>query len=241
MGITMSLPEKKVRKFLNYKIQQLNEMIADFDGLLTEIENDFYRVTIFGSARIEAGSERYQTVHALAKALAGKGIDIVTGGGPGLMEAANKGAKDGANHSRSIGLPIKLPFEDDANAHLDVKRQHRRFSSRLEEFMRISNAVIVTEGGIGTLLELFYAWQLIQVEHITMRPVILLGRDFWSGMLRWMKTKIVQENLMSEKDYFNLILVDSVEEIMQILEPDFKKFQENKIQLDLLAGTSERT
>src|SRR5690606_5885597 len=117
--------------------------------------------------------------------------------------------------------------------------QHRRFSSRLEEFMRISHAVIVTEGGIGTLLELFYTWQLIQVDHISKRPVILLGKDFWSGMLRWMKSKILEEKLMSEKDYFNLVLVDSVEEIMQILEPDFKKFQENKMKLGNLPGAQE--
>lgn len=227
----MTLPEKKVRKFLNFKIQQLHELIADFDGLLTELEVDFYRVTIFGSARIEAGSERYQVVHELARALASKGIDIVTGGGPGLMEAANKGAKEGANHSRSIGLSIKLPFEDDANAHLDVKRQHRRFSSRLEEFMRISHAVIVTEGGIGTLLELFFTWQLIQVEHITPRPVILLGKEFWGGMLKWMETKILDQNLMSQKDYRSLVLVDSVREAMDILEPHHRKFQENKLKL----------
>ncbi len=224
----MSLPEKRVRKFLTNKIQQLNDLIADFDGILTEIENDFYRVTIFGSARIEANSERYQVVYDLAKALASRGIDIVTGGGPGLMEAANKGAKDGANQSRSIGLSIKLPYEDDANVHLDVKRQHRRFSSRLEEFMRISHAVIVTEGGIGTLLELFYTWQLIQVNHISPRPVILLGKEFWGGMLKWIEHKILEENLMSEKDYFSLVLVDSVEEAIKILEPDFKRFQANK-------------
>jgi len=221
----MVIKQKKVRKVLDNKIQQLNDIIADIDMLLTEMETEFYRVCIFGSARISADSEFYRQAQALAFELASRGVDIVTGGGPGLMEAANKGAKEGSNKSRSIGLPIDLPFETDANSHLDVKHQHRRFSSRLDEFMRISHAVVVTPGGIGTVLELFYTWQLMQVGHIRQRPLILLGKDKWDGLIRWLEEKPLKLELMSKKDFQMLHVCDSVSEVVALLEPEIKKFR----------------
>jgi len=221
----MELERKKVRKFLSKKIQQLNDIVADLDGLVTEIGSDFYRVSIFGSARITQDSDLYVQVHDLAFQLASRGVDIVTGGGPGLMEAANSGAQRGSNQSRSFGLAIQLPYESDANQHLDVKYHHRRFSSRLDEFMRISHAVVVTPGGIGTLLELFYAWQLMQVKHISRRPLLLLG-DVWSGLLDWLKDGPLAMSLMDQVDFDQLILVRSVDEVIKILEPDILTFQE---------------
>lgn len=223
----MSIKQTKVRKFLSRKVAQLNDIIADIDGLITEMGYEFYRVCIFGSARIKPDTEDYKRVKLLAFELSARGVDIVTGGGPGLMEAANCGAKEaGAQRTRSIGLPIQLPFESDANSHLDVKYHHRRFSSRLDEFMRISHAVVVTPGGIGTLLELLYTWQLLQVGHIQPKPVILLGRDMWSGFLEYMKNEPLRRQLMNESDFDQLILVDTVEEVIQHLEPAITHFQE---------------
>jgi len=172
----MQVQEKTVRKFLSKKIQQLNNIVADLDALVTEIGTDYYRVSIFGSARIKPNTEEYMEVYDLAKKLAKNNADIVTGGGPGLMEAANAGAKDGSSKSKSFGLHVDLPFETSPNEHLDITYHHKRFSSRLDEFMRISHAVIVTPGGIGTILELLYTWQLIQVSHISERPIILVGK-----------------------------------------------------------------
>ena len=195
--------------------------------LLTEMETDFYRVCIFGSARIGPHSPSYKQVQELADGLARRGVDIVTGGGPGLMEAANKGAKEGSNKSRSIGLPINLPFETDANSHLDVKHQHRRFSSRLDEFMRISHAVVITPGGIGTLLEMFYTWQLIQVDHIRPRPLILLGDELWKGLIDWLETGPLKQELMSQKDFGVLKICKSVDECIALLEPEIEVFRLN--------------
>jgi uncharacterized protein (TIGR00730 family) len=224
----MEVSQSKMRKFLSKKIQQLNDIVADLDTLVTEMGPDFYRVSIFGSARIKENSIYYQRVYELAYALSQKGVDIVTGGGPGLMEAANRGAKDGSNATRSIGLPIQLPFESDANAHLDVKYHHRRFSSRLDEFMRISHAIVVTPGGIGTLLELLYTWQLIQVGHIQPRPVLLLGREMWTDFLTWMREEPLKRGLMNATDFDMIQLVDSVEEVMTCLEPEIQKFRKSK-------------
>ena len=226
----MEIEQKKVRKFLSKKIQQLNNIIADLDGLVTEMGTDFYRVSIFGSARIKQDSDEYRLAYDLAFQLARNGADIVTGGGPGLMEAANHGAQKGSTESRSFGLAIELPFEADANSHLDVKYHHQRFSSRLDEFMRLSHAVIITDGGIGTLLELFYTWQLLQVEHIAPRPVILLG-DMWQGLLDWIKEGPLKRNLLDQKDLDKMIVMGSVEEVVEYLTPDIKAFYENKNQV----------
>jgi hypothetical protein len=105
----MAITRKQVRKVLNQKIVQMNDIIADIDSMLTTMETDYYRVSIFGSARIQTDSELFQQVYELAYQLAMRGVDIVTGGGPGLMQAANKGAKDGGRQSRSIGLAISAP------------------------------------------------------------------------------------------------------------------------------------
>lgn len=226
----MEIKQAKVRKFLSKKIGQLNDIVADLDQLVTQMPLEFYRVCIFGSARIQADSPFYQEVYDLAKALSQEGVDIVTGGGPGLMEAANRGAKDGGHTSRSIGLPIELPFESDANQHLDVKYHHRRFSTRLDEFMRISHAIVITPGGIGTLLELLYTWQLLQVAHIESRPVLLLGKDMWSGFLDWMRDQPLKRGLMNSFDMDALQLVDSVDEIMDILRPNMASFRKREDQ-----------
>ncbi len=223
--MAIEIKQAKVRKFLSKKIGQLNDIVADLDQLVSQMQVDFYRVCIFGSARIQSDSPFYQQVFDLARALSQEGVDIVTGGGPGLMEAANRGAKDIASKSRSIGLPIHLPFESDANQHLDVKYHHRRFSSRLDEFMRISHAVVITPGGIGTLLELLYTWQLLQVAHIESRPVLLLGKDMWSGFLDWMREQPMKRGLMNTFDMDQLQLVDSVDEIVTILRPSILEFR----------------
>ncbi len=222
----MVVKQKKVRKILTNKMRQMYDIIADIDGLLTEMETDFYRVCIFGSARIGPESEIYRQVEDLAEVLAKNGVDIVTGGGPGLMEAANKGAKKGSQGAWSIGLPIELPFESDANSHLDVKSLHRRFSSRLDEFMRISHAVVIVPGGIGTLLELFYTWQLMQVNHIKQRPLILLAvDDSWAKFLNWLEDYPLKNQLMSARDFDMLKVVNSVNDVIKLLEPDIQKFR----------------
>jgi len=221
----MQIKEKVVRKFLSKKIQQLNNIVADLDSLVTEIGSNYYRVSIFGSARIKEGTSDYTQVYNLAKKLAQNKTDIVTGGGPGLMEAANAGAKDGSSDSKSFGLHIDLPFETTPNEHLDVTYHHKKFSSRLDEFMRISHAVIVTPGGIGTILELLYTWQLIQVQHISERPIILLG-GMWEGLIEWMKSEPLKKNLISKNDFKNIIIVKDVDEAIEILRPSITNFYE---------------
>ena len=224
----MNTKEKKVRKFLSKQIQQLNNIVADLDTVITDMGTEFYRVSIFGSARIKPDTKEYKGVYTLAKELAENGADIVTGGGPGLMEAANAGVKKGSSSkSKSFGIRIDLPFEATPNEHLDIKFYHKRFSSRLDEFMRISHAVVVTPGGIGTLLELLYTWQLIQVNHISSRPIILVG-DMWNGFFDWIKSEPLKAQLLDKADLDNIIIVKNVHEVTKLLKPEIKAFYVNK-------------
>lgn len=125
-----------------------------------------YRIALFGSARIKEGDRTYREVYTVARGLAEAGFDVVTGGGPGLMMAANAGHKSASHGTHSIGLNITLRSEQQANKFLDIKKEFHRFSDRLDAFMSLSDAVVVSTGGIGTILEFFYALQLIQVTHV---------------------------------------------------------------------------
>ena len=219
-----------MRKHLDERLTSLYRRAMVIEEQLRDLEaGRFYRVCIFGSARIKPESREYQTVVELAHMLASDGIDILTGGGPGLMEAANMGAKRGQEEQRSkslsFGISIELEFEPVPNSHLDVKRHHHKFSSRLDDFMRLSQAVIVTPGGIGTLLELYFAWQLIQVKHLPPRPVVLLDRTYWEGLIDWMKTMTLQRGLISAKDFDNITIVDDPQEAYEIISKDFSKFK----------------
>src|SRR6202165_3443170 len=161
---------------LDKAIYQLWETINDLDQIQPE-RVEHYRVSIFGSSRIRHGDPIYEEVKKLSYELARMGVDIVTGGGPGLMEAANSGAIDGQSesHSRSFGLALHLPTEEQANPFVDKVFRHRTFFSRLHHFVRLSSAFIVMPGGIGTALELFIVRQLLQVKHMKDHGLVLVG------------------------------------------------------------------
>jgi uncharacterized protein (TIGR00730 family) len=222
---------KERRKHLDRRLRSLHRRLTLIEQELRLMDDPrFYRVCIFGSARIKPETLMYNDVVSLAKMLAGEGIDILTGGGPGLMEAANKGALLGReakqSKSRSFGISIELDFEPIPNSHLDVKRHHQKFSSRLDDFMRLSHSVVVTPGGIGTLLELYFSWQLIQVKHMTPRPIVLMDKAFWQGIISWMKDQPLGRGLISNHDFNYLQIVDSPEEAFNFIHDHYKEFKE---------------
>jgi uncharacterized protein (TIGR00730 family) len=145
---------------------------------------DRYRVTIFGSARAQPGSFGYEETKRAAAVLAAMGCDIVTGGGPGLMQAANEGASTAPDRARSIGIRVELPFEQEVNAFVAQAFRHRTFFTRLHQFVIASDAFIVTPGGVGTLLEMTLIWQLLQVRHLQGTPLILVG-PLWPALIEW--------------------------------------------------------
>jgi uncharacterized protein (TIGR00730 family) len=171
---------------------------------LRPTRRDRYRVTVFGSARVEPTHWVYAAVRDLAAELTRLGCDIVTGGGPGLMQAANEGVKladpDG-KLQKSMGIRIELPFEQDVNAFVTDAFEHKTFFTRLHHFVLVSDAFVVTPGGIGTVLETLMVWQLLQVRHLHDTPLILAGH-FWGGLLAWAKDVMLKPDvpLISPQD-----------------------------------------
>jgi len=151
---------------------------------------DRYRVSIFGSARVKPGSFGYETTKKCAAELAKLGCDIITGGGPGLMQAANEGAASAPERSKSIGICIELPFEQETNSFVSQAFGHRTFFTRLHQFVLNSDAFLVAPGGIGTVLEMTLIWQLLQVEHLKGAPLILVGQ-MWPGLIEWAKASML--------------------------------------------------
>ncbi len=213
---------------LDKAIYQLWDTINDLDQIQPE-RVEHFRVSIFGSSRVRRGDPIYEEVKKLSFDLASMGVDIVTGGGPGLMEAANAGAVEGKNESnaRSFGLAIHLPTEESANAFVDKVFRHRTFFSRLHHFVRLSSAFIVMPGGVGTALELFMVWQLLQVKHMKEHPLILVG-TMWPGLIDWMRATMVERGLVSPPDFDMIKVVGSGEEAVPIIRESYERWQEQE-------------
>jgi uncharacterized protein (TIGR00730 family) len=163
-------------------------------------------VSIFGSARLTADSPLYQQTVVIARALSDAGFAVISGGGPGLMEAANRGAFEG--RSPSVGLNIELPFESHGNAYQDISLRFRHFFARKVAFVKYASAYVVMPGGFGTLDELSEALTLIQTGMGREIPIILVGSVFWGGLLQWMKDRLVTDGMIGAKDLDLMQVVD---------------------------------
>ena len=193
-----------------------------------ELEKKDFRVSIFGSARIKKGSSQYKQIRTLARMIGERGMDIVTGGGPGMMMAANEGHRVGskAKHKKthSIGLTIKLPKEQKINSHLDIVKRFSRFSDRLDNFMLLSNVIVVAPGGVGTILEFFYGWQLVQVNQICHIPIILLGKQ-WPGLIRWLEKYPLKQKYFNKKDLNLLFLAKNCDEAIKMIDNAYEEYK----------------
>lgn len=184
--------EEAVREILAATVLDLWKVVNNLTRLRPS-KRDRYRVAIFGSARAQPGTFVYDEVKRVAEALASMGCDIVTGGGPGLMQAANEGAR-AAGSSASVGIRIELPFEQGANPFVQQTFEHGTFFTRLQHFVIASDAFVVVPGGIGTVLEMLMIWQLLQVHHINDVPLILVGK-MWRGLIEWSRTSMLDPRL----------------------------------------------
>jgi uncharacterized protein (TIGR00730 family) len=184
----------------------MSEFIEGFDTL-AHVERG---VSIFGSARTHPDDPQYQAAQEVARLLAEAGFAIITGAGPGIMEAANKGAKAGGG--KSIGCNIELPFEQGANPFVDTLVNFRYFFVRKTMFIKYSNAFIIFPGGYGTLDEAFEALTLIQTGKIYQFPVILFGRHYWAGLIRWIHSRVLSEGKISPGDLDLMLLTDDPRE-----------------------------
>lgn len=181
--------EERVKQVLRDSVLGLWEVVNNLTRL-RPTRHDRFRVTIFGSARAKPGTTAYEETKRVAAALSELGCEIITGGGPGLMQAANEGASSISGQSRSVGIRVELPFEQDVNPFVAQAFEHRTFFTRLHHFVLASDAFIVAPGGIGTVLETMMVWQLLQVGHLGIVPLILVGR-MWPGLVEWARTSML--------------------------------------------------
>lgn len=211
-----------INDFKSGESWRLFKIMGEFVEGIDALHNLGPAVSIFGSARTDCDHLYYKKAENLAAEFARNGYSIITGGGGGTMEAANKGAaKAGGN---SIGLNIKLPFEQKPNPYATLQLEFKYFFIRKVMFLKYAQAYIIMPGGFGTLDELFETITLIQTQRIRKIPIILVGKDYWGGMIQWIKDKFLEEKMISEKDLDIFHLLDNPTEIVQVVI-DFNKNQ----------------
>ncbi|HKB35391.1 MAG TPA: LOG family protein [Gemmataceae bacterium] len=211
--------EEAVKQILTSTVFDLWEIVNNLTRLRPS-RREHYRVTIFGSARAKPGTFVYDEVKRLAAALAEMDCDIITGGGPGLMQAANEGAAvaEAPQRNRSVGIRVELPFEQEVNPFVEQAFEHRTFFTRLHQFVLMSDAFVVVPGGIGTVLELMMVWQLLQVRHVQDAPLILVGK-MWAELVDWARTHLAatQPPLANPEDMTIPRCVNTADEAITLL------------------------
>ena len=230
----MNKEDKKIRRAL--KAKNWNQIKTEDTWQLFKIVSEFVEgfekmgkigpcVSVFGSARTKPDNKYYKKAEEIAYLLTKKGYGVITGGGPGIMEAANKGAKKGAG--KSVGLNIVLPFEQSANAFIDDDKliNFDYFFVRKVMFVKYAQGFIVLPGGVGTLDELFEAITLIQTEKIGRFPIVLLGKKYWEGLIDWIKlTMLEKEQNISKKDLNLFKIVDKPKDAVEIIDRFYNKY-----------------
>jgi uncharacterized protein (TIGR00730 family) len=190
----------------------LGEFVEGFDALASVGP----AVSVFGSARIKSSHRYYRQARELARMLAEAGYGVITGGGPGIMEAANRGCQEGGG--LSIGCNIELPMEQGLNPYVDLGVEFRYFFARKVMFVKYADAFVIFPGGYGTLDELFEALTLIQTQKVQDFPVILMGTDYWSGMIDWIRASLLAEAAINPADVDLLRLTDDPKEAVKIIQ-----------------------
>ncbi|MFT3714532.1 MAG: TIGR00730 family Rossman fold protein [Gordonia sp. (in: high G+C Gram-positive bacteria)] len=189
-----------------------SEFVAGFDALGETPQ----AITVFGSARVEPGSAEYETGVQLGRKLAEAGFAVITGGGPGAMEAVNRGAFEVGG--TSIGLNIELPFEQHMNPWLTTGMNFRYFFVRKTMFMKYAQGFVCLPGGMGTMDELFEAVTLVQTGKILKFPIVLIGKDYWGGLLDWIRDRMLAEGKIGPDDLHLMTLVDTVDEAVEAVK-----------------------
>lgn len=201
---------------------RLFKIIGDFIDGFEVMPNYIPSVTIFGSARVKEGDRYYEAARELAYKLAKKGFSIVTGGGPGIMEAANRGAFE--SEGNSIGLNIKLPKEQKPNKYLTEVLNFNYFFARKVMLVKYTTAFILFPGGFGTLDEFFETLTLIQTKKLKPFPVILYGKEYWEGLINWLKDTVISNSYLDKEDLEIFKLLDNIDEIVEYIDSYYIRY-----------------
>ena len=207
----------------DFKLEEswrLFKILGEFVEGIDTLHNLGKAVSIFGSARTKPGTPYYEKASNIAALMVKNGYGVITGGGGGIMEAANKGAAEAGG--TSVGLNITLPFEQDPNPYSNIKLQFNYFFIRKVMFVKYASAYIIMPGGFGTLDELFESVTLIQTQRIKPLPVILVGTEFWQGIIDWVKSTMLAEGTISPEDLDIFTITDDPEEVLRLIETSKK-------------------
>ena len=216
--------EKDWNQIKTYDSWQIFKVIAEFVEGFEKLARIGPCVSVFGSARTKPSSKYYKIAEEIAYLLIKKGFGIITGGGPGIMEAANKGAH--FSGGKSVGLNINLPYEQVANSFIDPDKliDFDNFFVRKVMFMKYSQGYVVLPGGFGTLDELFEAITLIQTHKLVRFPIILVVKDYWSGLIDWIEEKLIEEKSIHPDDMKIFTIVDTPEEAVKNIDDFYVKY-----------------
>ncbi len=191
-------------------------IMAEFVEAIEALSKLKNAVSIFGSARVTPDDPYYQKTEKLARRLAEKGFSVITGGGPGIMEAANKGAAEAGG--KSVGMNIRLPFEQKPNAYANISIDYKYFFIRKVMFVKYAMAYIIMPGGFGTMDELFEALTLIQTRRIKSFPVILMGSEYWKGLVDWLKKTMIRDGMILPEDLDFIEIIDDPDEAVRHIQ-----------------------
>ena len=191
-------------------------IMAEFVDSIEDLSQIHNGVTVFGSARVKPEDPYYQMAEKLGRLLVQNGFSVITGGGPGIMEAANKGAAEAGG--RSVGMNIKLPFEQKPNPYANLQIDYKYFFIRKVMFVKYAVAYIILPGGYGTMDEFFEALTLIQTKRVKSFPVIVMGREYWQGLLDWLKSTMLRKNMIQPFDIEMIQIIDEPEEVVKHIQ-----------------------
>ena len=195
-----------------WRVMRIQSEFVEGFGALAELPS---AISVFGSARTKPDSPEYEAGVRIGRALVEAGFAVITGGGPGAMEAANKGAREAKGVS--VGLGIELPFEQGLNPHVDIGVNFRYFFVRKTMFVKYAKGFVVLPGGLGTLDELFEALTLVQTRKVTRFPIVLFGTEYWKGLVDWLRDSVVAGGKASEHDLLLFHVTDDVEEAVALV------------------------
>jgi len=206
-----------------WRVMRIQSEFVEGFGALADLPPS---ISIFGSARARPGDPSYETAREIAQRLAAAGFGVITGGGPGVMEAGNQGAREG--DGLSVGLGIELPFEQGMNEYVDLGVNFRYFFARKTMFLKYSLGFVVMPGGFGTLDELFEAVTLVQTKKVSSFPIVLVGRDYWDGLDRWIRGTLRESGMIGEADADLLTVVDTAGEAIEAVRSGIRRLAAEK-------------
>jgi hypothetical protein len=221
MSIPSKLPVSAIPESWSSKeAWRIFGIMSEFVSATDRLNHIHPAVSIFGSARTKPGQPYYKLAEEIARLLSDAGFSVISGGGPGIMEAANKGAYYGK--SPSVGLNIQLPHEQHNNVYQNISQTFQHFFARKVMFVKFASAYVVMPGGFGTLDELMEALTLVQTGKTRRMPIILVGSQFWGGMVEWFKTALLEEQVISPEDMDLIQVIDEPEEVVSAI---FKHYE----------------